>query len=133
LQGQLGGLDRAVFQDGLTGQPLTDPGLILVRVGRVDDQQPALLRQTVEQQVVNDAARLCAHRGIDSLAVTGPAEIVGDQALQIGQRIRAAEPQFAHVRHVEQAGARPDRLVFFENALVLDRQSPAAKVDNLAS
>ena len=45
----------------------------------------------------------------------------------------AFDGELAHMRDVEEAGARADSLVLVEDAAELDRQLPAAEVDHFAA
>ena len=111
-----------------------NPRCILVVVGSIDNQQVAVLTQTVGNQVIHNAALVVAHRAVADLAVLHVAEIVGQQHLDVVQGVRSGEDDFAHVGDIEQSRLFSDSHVFCDNTgTVLNRQQVAGKGDDLAA
>ena len=126
LYGQLADVVRSVFQFGARPHPegfalAADVGPVLVGVGRIDTEHVFLVRELVDQNVVHDAAPSVGHAGVLHLARKEFGHVVGGDALQQIERLGALDPDFAHVAHVEDAGAFAHAEVLVVDAREFDR------------
>jgi hypothetical protein len=89
--------------------------------------------EQVGDQVVDHAAALVAAQRVLRLAGRDPGQIVAETGVHEIGRPRAPHPGLAEVRHIEDAGLRPDRGVFLDDtaARVLQWHLPAAELGEL--
>jgi hypothetical protein len=105
------------------GHPLEVPR----GVRGVDHDQEVVGREAVDQQVVDVGAELGEEPGVVGPARRELRHVVGGQALEQRLGARAAHPDLAHVRDIEEAGGGAHRLVLLDDAGVLDRHLPAGE------
>ena len=94
---------------------LADVLPVLFDIGGVDTEHIGFGIDTVDEDVVHDAAVPVGHTRILHLAVEEFRHVVGSDALQQVERLGALDPDFAHVAHVEDTGA-----VAYGHVLVVD-------------
>jgi hypothetical protein len=110
------------------------PGEVLFGGAGVDHQAEPVLVHEIDDEVVDDAAGLVQHAGIQRLAGDLQlVDVVGHQPAQEGADVGATDVDRQHVRDVEQAAARTHRVVFLDLRAVVDRHVPAAEVDHLGA
>ena len=126
--GEFGTLDHAdVERFGL----LANPRKIFFPRRRVDDQPIVRVADEIDDQVVDHAALLIEHAGIQRLAVVLElGHVVGHQLLQEFANALAREIDDRHVRYVEHAGtlANGEMLLFLRT--IVQRHVPAAEIDD---
>jgi hypothetical protein len=108
-----------------------DPRDVLVPRACVDDQAEGRFRQEVDDEVVDDAARLVQHAAVQRLA--GNLELGDVVGEQIAQELARAAPRKiddAHVRDIEHAGVAPHDVMLLDLGTVIDGHVPAAEVDH---
>src|SRR6266498_1971811 len=120
-------LVRDVADVGTGDFPLLEPLEIRLAVGRVDDQQKAMLAQTVGDQVIDDPAALVRQEGVLGLARADLLQVVGQGRLEELARAWPFHLELAHVRDVEDAAVSPHGPVLGADALVLNRHLPAGE------
>ncbi len=107
---------------------LLEPREVLLVVGGVrDGEELAVALEAVGEEVVEDAAVGLAEDAVLGAFVGDLAYVVGEDPLEELLRLRPGRLDLAHVRDVEQAGARADVHVLLADALVLDRHLPAGE------
>ena len=112
---------------GELGHLAADPGVVLLDVRRVDDQQEVVVGQAIHEQVVDERAGWRRERGVVDLPDGEARGVVGGDLLDGRQRVGAGDLDLAHVAHVEQAGPRPDGHVLVGDPGILDGHVPAAE------
>jgi hypothetical protein len=106
--------------------------VVLRDVGCVDHDEEVVGLDSVDDEVVHDAALGVARHRVHGAAVVELAHLVGDQPLHRLGRAGAAKMDLAHVAHVEHADCRARGLVLVENPRrIVDRHEPPAEVDHL--
>ena len=100
---------------------------VLLAVGGVYDDQEVILA-TVDDHVVHRPPILVADRAVAGLADVQPSHVAGDEALDGGLGVGAAEDGLAHVRDVEEAGVVAHGVVLGLYALVLHGHLVAGEV-----
>ncbi len=90
-------------------------------VGAVAHHQPALGGDPVDDQVVQDGARLVASAGVEGLAVDELAGGVGHDVIHQGSGARPGDFNLAHVGHIKQPGGLSHCQMLLFDALILDR------------
>lgn len=105
LEGELrpvgGGVaDGAVKGDGVVANPLK----ILEDIGGIDDEEEVIGVALIDDEVIDDAAILVAHQGVEGFAVVDTADIIGEEDIEEGGGLRAFDSDFAHVADVEKPG-----------------------------
>jgi hypothetical protein len=125
----------AHFQPGVEmGQHATHPDHVLVRGAGIDHDAVALGAEVIHDQVVDHAAGLVEHAGIQRLAGHGElGHVVGQQVAQVVARLRPGEVERAHVRDVEHAGVAAHDMVFLDLRAVVDGHFPAGEIDHLGA
>ena len=104
---------------------------VLEAVGRVDDEQVLVVDEAVQIGVVDGAAALVGDDRVLRLADLEGGGVVGQDVLQEGQRVGAADEEAPHVGDVEQAGRPAGREVLGDDAAgVVERHLPAGEVDH---
>ena len=103
-------------------------------VGGVHDEQVLVGAEPVEIGVVDGAAGLVADDGVLRFADLEGGRVVGEHALQKGQRAGPADHEATHVGDVEQAGVPARGQVLGDDAAgVLDGHLPAGELDDPAA
>ena len=108
---------------------LLEPGEVGLAVRCIDDQEKALRRTLVRNQVVDDPALVVRQQRVLRLAGADPVEVVREQRLQEVTRPRAFDFELAHVRDVEDPAVAAHREVLRDDAFVLHRHLPARERD----
>jgi hypothetical protein len=108
---------------GLLGEPCE----VRLGVRRVHDGEEAAVLQPVREQVIEHTAVLAAQQRVLSAAQADLVEVVAQQVAQELRRPWPSRLDLAHVRNVEETGARAHRHVLLANALVLHRHLPAGE------
>jgi len=107
------------------------PREIAVARASIDDGAETRLFEKVNDQVVDDAARLIEHAAIERLAGhLQLVDVVGEKPLEELPHARTLEIGDAHVGDVEDARAATHGVVLGELGAVLQRHVPAAEVDD---
>src|SRR6266511_2771113 len=127
LQRELRPVVRLVLHVGAAGVR-GEPVEVLLAVPGVHADEEILGGAPVHDDVVHDPAGLAAEAPVLRLAVGDLGEVVREDPVERRERLRAAEDDLAHVRHVEEARARPDRLVLRQDPGVLDRHLPPGEL-----
>ena len=125
----------AHFQLGIEmGQHAAHPGHILFRGAGIDHDAVTLGAEVIHDQVVDHAAALVEHAGIQRLAWHGQlGHVVGQQVPQVVAGTGADKVQRAHVRNVEHAGIAAHGMVFLDLGTVMDGHFPAGEIDHLGA
>ena len=111
-----------------------NPGEILLRGSGIDDQPKPILALKINNEVVNHAALLVEHAGVQRFAWHLEfGDIVGDQMPQKFARACAVQIHRRHVRHVEHAAARAHRVMLLELRAVMNRHVPAGEIHQLGA
>ena len=97
-------------------------------VGRVGDDEEALGRLPVDDQVVEDAAVGRAQHRVPGAADGERRRPAADRVVERRARARPGHRDLAHVAQVEQRGAGPDRVVLGGLAAVAQRHEPAGEL-----
>ena len=120
--------------DGVAGRRdvLGNPGVVLLNVPGVDDEQEVRGGEAIHEQVVDERALRREQARILRLPDLQLRRVVARDALHGGQRVLAGDLDLAHVADVEQAGACAHRHVLLGDAGVLERHLPAAEGHHLA-
>ena len=122
-------LSRCVVNRNLGGALVPcDPRHDLGTIRCVHDHAKPV-RPPVDQHIVQNAAALVADQSISDLALLHRRGVVGENPLDQVQRVRPLEPQPAHVTDVKNPRRRSDRLMFLNDAAVLNRHVPAGEID----
>ncbi len=131
LDGDEGGRQRPVVEDCATGREALGEGVgDDGRVGRVGDDEEPILRQAIDDEVVEDpAVGSTDHRVVRASDIEG-ARLGRHGGGQRVSRLRAFHEELAHVGQVEEPGMLADRAVLLDDAGVLDRHPPAGVVDH---
>jgi len=107
------------------------PGQVLLGGAGVDHDAEAGFAQEIDDQVVDHAAGVVQHGGVERLAGDGQlGDVVGDQARQESAAIGADQIDRAHVRDVEHPAVVAHGVVFLDLRTVIDWHVPAAKIDH---
>ena len=103
---------------------------VLILVAGVYAKKVVRVGNFVHEQIVDERA-LCGHQaGILRLAHDELRGVVACNMLNEREGVRSADFNFAHVADVKQAGSRARGHVLRDDAGVLDRHIPAAKIDH---
>ena len=94
---------------------------VLPDIGGVHAEHVGPLVDTVNQNIVHNAAAAVGHARILHLPVVELRHVVGGDPLQQVERPGSLDPDFAHVAHVEDAGLPADGHVFVVDAREFDR------------
>lgn len=102
---------------------------ILLRVGRVHDQQETLLLEAVEVGVVHGIAVLVGDDAVLRLVELERQDVAREHVLQEGHAVGAADEEPPHVGDVENAAEMTGiQMLAHDPARVLDGHFPAAKI-----
>src|SRR5438552_17897771 len=102
------------------------PREVFVDVGRVYDEHVVLLRQSVDQQIINRPSIRETQLCVESLMNGDARDIVGDKILQKSQRLSSLNLELADVAHIKESRVCAYRLVSLQNTSVLYCHLPAA-------
>ena len=99
-------------------------------VACVDDQEPNLVGQLVDDQVVDNAALGVEEKRVLSLALIKAVNVAGESLAQQPLGTGASNLELPHVRDVKEPGSRSYRAVLFVDTHVVDRHLPACKINH---
>ncbi len=99
----------------------------LAGVARVDDQQPAVLGQAIEDHVVVRAATFVGEDVVACLTGLHVCDLVDRERLRPRPDVVAGDRELGHVREVEQPCSLAHRVVLLEHAGILHRHLEAAE------
>ena len=134
LQRKLSPLAALVAVVHVAKQMALDPRGVLVAVARIDDQPVVVGGTAVNDEIVNNAARVVAEHGVLDVAVLHGGDVRGDELLHVCDRVGALEPQLAHVRHVKESRLLPHGHVLGEHTGgVLHGHQKAAELNDLSA
>ena len=102
-----------------------DPGVVLLDVRGIDDQQVVAIGEAVDEHVVDEGALGCGERRVLRLSVFQLRGVVGDDVLHRRQGVGPGQLNLPHVRHVEQAGGGAHGQMFGRDAAVFHGHVPA--------
>ncbi len=117
----------------LCGRLTLDPGPGLCHVSCVDDEQVVLVRQPINQHVVDKCAFRCRERGVLRLADGEPRGIVGRDPLDERKGVGAGHLNLTHVADVEESRAGSNGHVLVGDAGVLDGHVPPGELDHASA
>src|SRR5579885_1030339 len=103
---------------------------ILFLIAGVDAEEEVIVRDLVDEDVVDEAAVLVEKAGVVGLAGFELVDCVGGEEIGEARGVRAADLDFAHVADVEYANAGADGVVLLDDAGVLHGHIPAAEIDH---
>ena len=106
---------------------------VLLDVGGVDTQHIFLGAETVDQNIVYDAAAAVGHGRILHLAVVKLRYVVRGDVLQQGRSLVSLDPYLAHVAYVEHAGLLAHGHVLVIYARELDGHVVTRKLGHLGA
>ncbi len=125
LDGEQREVVRDVAHVGAAQLVLLQPLVRRFPVRRVHDEQVAVVVEPVDDQVVDDPARVGRQQRVLRVAGRELVDVVRERRLQQVAGRRPFDLDLAHVRDVEDAGVRAHGPVLGDHALVLDRHLPA--------
>ncbi len=131
LHGELRVTRPGVFNGRVETVVGGDVLVILVLIRRVDAQEIMIVRDFVDQDVVDESAVFIQQRRVLGLPVLQLRSVVHGDVLHQIQRLRPAHFDLAHVADVEQADALAHGAMLVDDAGVFDRHVPAAEIDHL--
>ena len=128
--GQLGALGEGGVE---LSHLLLHPREVFVAGGGVDHHAVAEVGE-VDDQIVDHPATLVEHAAVQRFAGRGQAgNVVGQQVLQIGLRLRAGDIHHGHVRDIEHATVFAHLMMLFHLRAVVQRHVPATEIDHLGA
>ena len=123
--------ERAIVERRVVPERPQDVRAVLRDVRRVHDHEEFRLAGAIHDHVVHDRAALVAEEAVARLADRESGDVARDEALDVRPRAFPGEKEFAHVREVEEARARPHGPVLDDDAVVLDRHLVSGERDHL--
>lgn len=130
LEGKGGGFGRGVVEGDAGGEVALHPVVVGLDHGGVDDEEKGFRVGAIEEEVVEDTAGFKQEEGVLALAGGEFGDVVGEEPVEVGERVWAGDPEFAHVGDIKEAGLGANGVVFLEDAGVLDGHEPAAEGDH---
>ena len=109
------------------------PGIVLVDVGGIDNEEELIVGHLVDKQVIYGATILMQHHAIIYLANGSTGNVVGEDVLHELLCLRAAYQHFAHVAHVEHAACLAHGIVLVHDVGVLDGHLKTSKGHHLGT
>ena len=97
----------------------------------VNDQQKFSVADAIRDQIVDDSAGIVEQERVLTLADVQFLDAVGQHRVQPCGSAATANDELAHVRNVEDADVVSDRLMFLDDACVLNRHQPAGERHHL--
>ena len=133
LQSDHRGLGALVGDDGAALLERFEVGKVGLDIAGIDNQEPHLVRQLVDDQVVNHATLLVEQEGVLRLPLFEPIDVAGER---FAQEVLCAGPrhlELAHVGYVEDAGTGAYGAMLFVDADVVHGHLPAAELDHASA
>ena len=118
--------DVSAFRSGLTLDPCPSPG----HAPGVDDEQVVLVREPIDEHVVDERAFGCRERRILRLADRQPRRVVGRDPLHERKGVGAGHLDLTHVADIEESRTGSNGHVLVGDAGVLDGHVPSGEVDH---
>ena len=109
------------------------PGIVLIDIGGIDDEEELVVRHLVDKQIVHGAAILMQHHAIVYLAHGSTGNVVGEDVLHELLRLGTAHQHLAHVAHVEHAACLAHGIVLVHDVGVLDGHLKAPERHHLGT
>ena len=109
------------------------PRKILVNLRSVHDEQPLVVADAVDDEVVNHAAALVEHQRVLPAADGEFLDVIGEHPVQPRGGTVAAREKLPHVRNIEDAQRSADGMMFGDDACVLHGHVPTAKADHFTT
>jgi hypothetical protein len=106
------------------------PGKIFLNLRGINDEQKFQLADSIENQIINDAAVIIEEKSVLPLTDVQVRYIIGQQAVEPVTRIISRDDELSHVRNIEHADCVSHGLMFIHDAGVLHRHEPAAEGDH---
>ena len=103
------------------------PHKVFVRARGIHDEEKLLLRDPINDQIIDDSAVFVEQKSILPLADFQLLDVVSQHRVQPFGSRRIADNQLSHVRNIEDANVISHRLMFLDDADVLHRHEPAAE------
>src|SRR5690606_8052749 len=104
-----------------------NPRMVLLDVRGVDDEQEMVVREPVDEQIVDEGALRRGERGILRLADLQLRDVVAGQVLERRERVAPGHLDLAHVADIEEACPGANGQVLVRDAAVLDGHFPPAE------
>ena len=134
LDGELGVVVALVLGLGVEALDLLlNPGVVLVDVGSVDDEEEVVLAHLIDEQVIHSAAVGIEHHAVEDLAHVGSGHVVRKDVLHEALSLRTRDAYFAHVANVEDADLLTYGIVLRRNVGIDERHVEAAKGHHLGA
>ena len=134
LHGHLTIVVRLIVDDHVVALALLHyPGMVLIDVRCVHHQQIFPFAHGIHEQVIHAAPVGVAHDAVVDLAVGRTGDVVGEDVVDKLLGIRAADEDFAHVRHVEHAAGFAHGRVLLLDAGIFDGHIKSAERAHLGS
>src|SRR5579883_985094 len=105
-----------------------DPRQVFLDIAGVDDEHVVLLRQEIDQQIVNSTAIRLTQLCVQSLVEREARDIVRHKILQKRERVLSFDFKFAHMANIEKASTSTYDLMLVDNPTVLHGHLPATKI-----
>ena len=119
----------AVIDLHAVGHVLLQPGDVLLDFRRIDQQKKIVLRQPVDNEVIDHTPALVEKKSVLRPVRRALGQVVGHHALQPVEGARTRNKNLAHVRNVEDTASRAYGLVLLDDRGELHRHFPSAKID----
>ena len=116
-------LQRDVVALGL----LLNPCPVLIDVGSIDDEEEAVFRHLIYQQVIHHATVVIAHHAIENLSGVNARDVVGEDVVDKTLGIGTTDQYLAHVTDVKDAAGRAYCLVLVHDSRILNRHVEASE------
>jgi hypothetical protein len=104
---------------------------ILVDVGRVDDDERAVVGDLRHQQIIHRGAVFAAHHGVENAVVGKFGAVVGHDLVEVLEGVGTRHDELAHVTHVEQPHALAHGGVLLDETCVAHRHVEAGERNHL--
>ncbi len=132
LDGEQGCLVAFVRQHGfrIGAGLILEPGPVFVLAAGVEDDHELVFAFTIDNDVVDDAARAVEQQRVLRLAGDEFGNVVGRHKLEEVERAGAGDADLAHVGHVEQPGALTHSGDLADGAAIGNRHVPAGERDH---
>src|SRR4029077_21140779 len=103
------------------------PDEIFLRAGCIDHEQKFLLASPVNDQVINDAPTLVQQKGVLTRSNIELAYVVCEHAVEPLASAHPVHNQLSHVRNIKDPDVVSHRLMFLDDARVLQRHEPSGE------